>query len=292
VHDDWGNARFPLVPGHEGVGLVKKAGSHVKHLKLGDRVGIGWMRDSCTACEYCLKGEENICLKGYTALMFGAKTNSGCFAKVVRCKAKFTFPIPDSISSEHAAPLLCAGITVYQPLSRMVRVPGVSIGIAGIGGLGHLGLQFARKLGCHVVALSTSDSKEAMAKEFGAHDFINISNEAAIKKAESTLDGLLITSPNDVDWAKYFSLLKPNGRMVVVGIPNTKITIPTIPLVFGQKSLEGSIVGGSSKMMEMLRFCAIHKIVPLVETFPFEKINEAMKYVKENKARFRVVLKH
>lgn len=285
--NDWGVSKFPLVAGHEVVGLVTEIGAKVTHFKTGDRVGCGWIRNSCRLCDHCLKGEENICRRGYTGLIVG---NHGGFADKLRINADFVYKIPDALDSASAAPLLCAGITVYTPLRTYIKNPGMKVGIIGIGGLGHLAIKFARAMGAEVTAISSSSNKEAEAKEFGAHHFQLWGNAETMKEAIASFDLLLTTASAELDWDLAFSLLANNGVLCFLGIPVSSINVPLIPLIFGQKSVAGSVVGGRKFMTEMLEFAAINQIKPMIETMPLSQINEAMDQVAANKARYRIVL--
>ncbi len=284
--NDWGVSKFPLVAGHEVVGIVTEAGKDVTTLKKGDRVGLGWIRNSCRVCYHCLQGEENICKQGFTGLIVG---NHGGFADKVRSPADFAYKIPDALDSASAAPLLCAGITVYTPLRTYIKYPGMKVGIVGIGGLGHLAIKFARAMGAEVTVLSSHADKEAEAKEFGAHHFYQWGSESA-QDLTGSLDLLVSTSSAELDWDLAFSLLGNNGVLCFLGIPVSSINVPLIPLIFGQKSVVGSVVGGRRFMQEMLDFAAINQIKPMIQTMPLSQVNEAMDLVLAGKARYRIVL--
>ncbi|GCL41123.1 NAD(P)-dependent alcohol dehydrogenase [Anabaena sp. FACHB-1250] len=284
--NDWNVSKFPLVAGHEVVGNVTQIGAEVSGIKIGDRLGFGWISNSCRVCDACLRGEENICRQGYKGLIVG---NNGGFANKLRACADFAYKIPDNLDSASAAPLLCAGITVYTPLRTYIKYPGAKVGVLGIGGLGHLAIKFAEAMGAEVTAFSTSSDKEAEAKEFGAHYFYNWKN-TEIKAASGTLDLLLCTVSSEIDWNKAFGLLANNGVLCLVGLPVSTLNIPLLPLVFGQKAIAGSVVGGRRFMKEMLEFAAIHQIKPMIETIPISQINAAMDRVVANKARYRIVL--
>lgn len=285
--NDWGVSQFPLVAGHEVVGEVTDVGNKVTNLKPGDRVGCGWIRNSCRTCDYCLSGEENICRQGYTGLIVG---NHGGFADKLRINADFVYKIPEQLDSASAAPLLCAGITVYTPLRTYIKHPATRVGIIGIGGLGHLAIKFAKAMGAEVTAFSSSPSKEAEAKEFGAHHFVKWGTAEEMKYLTNSLDLLLTTSSAELDWDLAFSLLANNGVLCFLGIPVSSINVPLIPLIFGQKSIAGSVVGGRKFMQEMLEFAALNQITPMIETMPLGEINQAMDKVGANKARYRIVL--
>ena len=285
--NDWNVSKFPLVAGHEVVGNVTQIGAEVTGIKIGVRLGFGWISNSCRVCDACLRGEENICRQGYKGLIVG---NHGGFANKLRACADFAYKIPDNLDSASAAPLLCAGITVYNPLRTYIKYPGAKVGVLGIGGLGHLAIKFAEAMGAEVTAFSTSSDKEAEAKEFGAHYFYNWKNTEQIKAASATLDLLLCTVSSEIDWNKAFGLLANNGVLCLVGLPVSTLNIPLLPLVFGQKAIAGSVVGGRRFMKEMLEFAAIHQIKPMIETIPISQINAAMDRVVANKARYRIVL--
>ncbi len=209
--NDWNVSSFPLVAGHEVVGIITQVGEDVDTLKIGDRVGYGWIRNACRACDTCLRGEENICRQGYTGLIVG---NHGGFANKLRACADFAYKIPDALDSASAAPLLCAGITVYTPLRTYIKYPGMKVGVLGIGGLGHLAIKFARAMGAEVTAFSTSANKEAEAKEFGAHNFCLWHN---VEDFVGKQDLIISTVSGEIDWDKGFSLLANNGIFWAAG---------------------------------------------------------------------------
>jgi uncharacterized zinc-type alcohol dehydrogenase-like protein len=294
INNLWGVSRYPICPGHEGVGVVSAVGTHVQNLAVGDRVGIAWVRDSCGRCENCLRGQENICLNGYTCVMlgeYGGVKNNGAYSRDIRIHEKFATKIPDGISDLHAAPLLCAGSTVYNALRDNIHRPCQRVAIVGIGGLGHLAIQMARFMGANVTAISSSSDKRDYCHELGAHAFVNLNVPEEMEAVKASFELILYCSSSSSDWSQWFKLLQPGSNFCLVGIPKDEITIPVIPLVFGQWAITGSIVAGSHYLNEMMHFCDTHKIYPLVEEWDFERVNEAIQYVVENKARFRVVLK-
>jgi len=289
--DDWGASGFPFIPGHEVVGEVVARGEAVKKFDIGDRVGVGWIKNSCGGCAHCLRGEENICVKGYTGLI--TVGGMGGFQPVMRTSAAFSYKIPDNLDSASAAPLLCAGVTVYAPLRKHITRPGMKVAVMGIGGLGHLGLQFARAMGAEVTGIDVFPEKAAEAKSFGAHHFLRFD---AIKPAEmgadAKFDVVLNCASGKLDFKLLLELLQTDGSLVQVGIPGggALITLPLQDVVFNQKKLAGSIVGGRADMQEMLDFAALHGIKPAVERMPLSKVNEAMDRVQAGKARYRIVL--
>ncbi|GAX72598.1 hypothetical protein CEUSTIGMA_g54.t1 [Chlamydomonas eustigma] len=284
--DDWGVSKFPFIPGHEVVGYVAAKGSEVRHLEVGDRVGYAWIKDSCHGCQNCYTGHENLCLKGYTGLITGG--GMGGWQNYMRAPAYFAFKIPDGLDSVSAAPLLCAGVTVYAPLKRLITKPGTRVSVIGIGGLGHLALQFAAALGAEVTAISTSPDKEAEARKFGATNFVV--GEEGCKAISGTQDVVINTVSSKNDYEAQMALLRPDGTLCIVGLPVDKITVGVLDVVFNQKKICGSIVGGRSDMAEMLQFAAIKGIKPQCETMPLSQVNEAVQKVLANKARYRIVL--
>jgi len=286
IHDDWYMSQYPFIPGHEIIGRVTAVGGLVRGLVNGQRVGIGWQRGACLACEWCLSGQENLC-PANEATCVG---HHGGFAQAIRIDSRFVYDIPESLPSTHAGPLLCAGLTVYSPLRRYGITPPMKVGVVGIGGLGHLALQYARAFGCEVTAFTTSPDKEKEAQHYGAHRVINAGNLADLEKMAGTLDFILSTVFADLNWAAYVNILRPNGKLCLVGAPLSAIPIPAFPLIMGQKSLCGSVIGGRNMMREMLEFSARHSILPQIEQFPMERVNEALERVEKNQARYRVVL--
>ena len=288
IDNDWGISTYPLVPGHEIVGTVTATGEGVKEFAAGRRVGIGWQRGSCLRCEYCLRGEEQLCTSNQATCV----GHYGGFANAIRMDSRFVFPIPESLASEQAAPLLCGGITVYSPLRFYGVQPPMRLGVIGIGGLGHLAVQFARAFGCEVTAFSSTPGKEGEAKDLGAHEFIWTGDRTALKRAGSSLDFIISTVSADIDWARYLNILRPNGRLCIVGAPPGPVTFPVTPLLLGRKSVCGSVIGGRGIMREMLEFAARHKIGARVEAVPMGEVNRAIQKVRDNTARYRMVLKN
>ncbi len=287
IDGDWGKDIYPLVPGHEVIGTVVKVGENVTHLKKAQRVGVGWQSGSCMQCEWCVKGEENLCHHDVATCV----GRFGGFAERLITDSRFAFPIPDNLDSEKAAPLLCAGITVYSPLKRWITSPSLKVGVIGIGGLGHLALQFANRFGCEVTALSTSSFKKEDTKSLGAKHFVLLTNQRQMKDAFNSLDLILSTTPIHLNWEMIFKLLRPNGKLCIVGALPDDMKIPANPLIVEQKAVLGSVIGSRWMMEEMLIFAARHKIQAQTEVIPLAGVNEAIKKIRANKARFRKVLK-
>ncbi len=287
IDDDWKISQFPLVPGHEIVGTVEKLGSEVRHLEEGARVGIGWQRSACLQCRFCLGGRENLCPKNEATCV----GYHGGFADSIVSDSRFVFPLPDELTSEGAGPLLCGGVTVYSPMNHYGVGHTMSVGVVGIGGLGHLALQFARSIGCEVTAFSSTEDKETEARELGASRFVVTRDREALKSLTGQLDFILSTVFVDLDWVAYLHLLRPGGRLCLVGAPAEPIAFPASSLVVNQLSVSGSVIGGRAMILEMLQLAARHGIKARTELYPLENVNEALARVREGKARYRAVLK-
>jgi len=286
IDNDWGLSKFPFIPGHEIVGTVSAIGSHVRDLAVGQRVGIGWQADSCGICEWCRQGEEHLCAAAQPTCV----GRNGGYAGFIRVNSRFAIPVPEALESENVAPLLCAGITVYSPMRNLGVGPSSRVGIIGIGGLGHLGLQFARAFGAEVTAFSTSTDKEAEAKELGADHFVNTRDNGALKKLAGSFDLLLSTVGVDQDWQAIVNGLRPKGTLCVVGVPPSAISFHAFPLISGQRSIYGSNTGSPRDLHQMLDVAARHGVKAMTESFPMAKANEALVKVKKNQVRYRAVL--
>lgn len=285
IDNDFGISAFPLVPGHEIVGLVTRAGTSVGNFQAGQRVGVGWQKGACMNCEWCAQGAQNLCAQSLPTCLAGY----GGFATSIRVDSRFAIPVPDGLDSATAAPMLCAGITVYSPLSRRVR-PGARVGVIGIGGLGHLALQFARAMGGEVFAFSTSPSKEEEARRYGAHHFVLSSDANQMQKAGRSLDFLLDTATATLDWPAWLATLRPNGTFCLVGAPSGPVTLSAMQMIFGQFRFEASAFGPPSQIAEMFRFAVTHNIRTAVEVVPLAEVNAALAKVRKYEARYRMVL--
>jgi uncharacterized zinc-type alcohol dehydrogenase-like protein len=286
IDNDWGFSKFPFVPGHEIVGTVSLVGAGVRDLAVGQRVGIGWQADSCGICEWCRQGDEHLCAASQPTCV----GRNGGYADSIRVNSRFAIPVPEVLESENVAPLLCAGITVYSPLRNHGVRPSSRVGVIGIGGLGHLGLQFAKAFGAEVTAFSTSTEKEDEAKELGADHFVNTRDNGALKKIAGSFDFLLSTVGADQDWQSIVNSLRPKGTLCVVGVPPSPISIQAFPLIAGQRSISGSPTGSPRDLYEMLDVAARHGVKAVTERFPMAKANEALVRVKKNQVRYRAVL--
>ena len=286
ISNDWGISQYPFIPGHEIIGTVSAVGAGVHSLKVGERVGLGWQSNSCGECEWCTRGMENLCLTAEATCVH----RHGGYASRVQANARFVIPIPEALASENTAPLLCAGITVYNPLRSHNINPSSRVGIVGIGGLGHIAIQFARVFGAEVTAFSTSAAKEQEARALGAHHFVNTRETRAIKEVAGSMDFILSTINADQDWGVYIQALRPTGTLCLVGIPPSPIAIQAFPLISGVRSITGNPTGSPHRIREMLDVAARHGVKAQVESFPMAKANEAIEKVKKNKVRYRAVL--
>ncbi|MCL1475280.1 NAD(P)-dependent alcohol dehydrogenase [Argonema antarcticum] len=286
VDNEWGQSRYPLVPGHEVVGEVVEIGSQVKHLKIGDRVGVGWQMSSCLQCRDCLKGNENLCNESKGLIVNGY----GGFADYVALDSRFAFAIPAGIETEIAGPLLCGGITVYSALRHAGMTSGQEIGVIGVGGLGHMAVQFASKLGNKVTVFTTSQDKAEFATQLGASHVVVVPPGESPPAPSRQLDIIISTVPQSLDWGAYLEYLNSDGTFTIVGVAIEPLSIPLWPLLSKRRRIMGSPIGGRAMIMEMLSVASNFGIKPIVETFPFEQVNEAMEKVRANKVRYRAVL--
>jgi alcohol/geraniol dehydrogenase (NADP+) len=286
ISNDWGISQYPFIPGHEVIGKVSAVGSAVRSVKAGDRVGLGWQSNSCGECDWCMRGMENLCPKSEATCVH----RNGGYADRVRANSRFVIPIPEALDSESAAPLLCGGITVYNPLRTNGVNPASRVGVVGIGGLGHLAIQFARVFGAEVSAFSTSTGKEEEARSLGAQHFINTRESKAMKEAAGSFDFILSTINADQDWGVYINALRPTGTLCFVGVPPSPIAVHAFPLVAGMRSISGNPTGSPYQLKEMLDVAARHGVKAQTERFAMTKANEAIEKVKKNKVRYRAVL--
>jgi uncharacterized zinc-type alcohol dehydrogenase-like protein len=286
IANDWGMSQYPFIPGHEVVGTVSALGARVRGLEVGQRVGLGWQSNSCGICEWCIRGMENLCPESEGTCVH----RHGGYADRVRANARFVVPIPEALESENAAPLLCGGITVYNPLRTHGVNPSSRVGIVGIGGLGHIAIQFARVFGAEVTAFSTSATKEEEARALGAHNFVNTRESKSMKEVAGTLDFVLNTANADQDWGVFVQALRPTGTLCFVGVPPSPVSVSAFPLIAGLRTITGSPIGSPHQLREMLDVAARHGVKAQIESFPMAKANAAIEKVKKNKVRYRAVL--
>ena len=260
IDNEWGMSSYPLVPGHEVIGTIIAAGERVKKVKVGQRVGLGWQAGSCMSCKPCLSGDQNQCVSGQATI----GGHHGGFADRVRCNWEWAIPLPEKLGSAVAGPLFCGGVTVFNPIVQFGVVPTQRVGVIGIGGLGHMALQFLNKWGCEVTAFTSSDSKRDEAIGMGAHKVVNSRDSAAMKKIGGSLDFVLSTVNVELDWPAIINTLGPKGRLALVGAVLKPIPVAAFSLISGQKSVSGSAIGNISTTETMLDFCARHGIEILV----------------------------
>jgi len=295
ARDEWGGSLFPMVPGHEIVGIVKQVGSAVTKFAPGDRVGVGCFVDSCRTCPSCNEGLENYCENQFTGT-YNSKTrdgsalNFGGYSNQIVVDERFVLKVSDKLDPAGVAPLLCAGITTYSPLRHWKVGPGKKVGVVGLGGLGHMALKFAHSFGAHVVCFTTSLPKVADAKRLGADEVILSNSEEEMAKAAGTFDFILDTVSANHDLNAYLSLLKRDGTMCLVGAPSEAAAVHAFGLVMGRKRLVGSLVGGLPETQEMLDYCAEHGITSDIEIIPMAMINEAYDRVLKSDVKYRFVI--
>jgi len=288
MNNDWGMTTYPIVPGHEVVGEVIAAGNAVKNIKVGDKVGVGWFSGSCMSCHECMDGSHHLC----ASAEFTIGGRHGGFADYVRSHWFWAIPLPEGINLDKAGPLLCGGITVFNP----ILIAGVKatdkVGVIGIGGLGHMALKFLNKWGCEVIAFSSNPSKKESILAMGATKVVDSTNPEELAKIAGTLNFILNTANVTLDWNSYLVALAPKGKFHNVGAVLEPLAIPAFTLLTGQKSVTGSPLGSPALTRTMLEFCVRHDIYPITEEFPMAKVNEALAHLESGKARYRIVLKN
>jgi uncharacterized zinc-type alcohol dehydrogenase-like protein len=295
ARDEWGGSVFPMVPGHEIAGVVRAVGPKVTKYKVGDHVGVGCFVDSCRHCSSCTQGLDQYCLEGATLTYNGyerdKKTLSqGGYSNVIVVDENYVMRIPSSLPLDKAAPLLCAGITLYSPLMHWEAGPGKKVAILGLGGLGHMGVKIARALGADVTVLSHSDRKREDALRMGAHHFISTSDRKVFEQYANHFDLIVNTVSAGIDMGDYFGLLKVDGTLVVVGVPDEPLTFHPSSLIGRRRSYSGSMIGSTRETQEMLDFCAQHEIAPEIEVIAPAQINEAWERVVKSDVRYRFVI--
>jgi alcohol dehydrogenase (NADP+) len=295
ARNEWGMTVYPIVPGHEIVGKVTAVGNQVKKFKVGDLSGIGCLVDSCRECDNCKEGLEQYCLQGAVFSYNGFERDGsgityGGYSKSILCHEDFVLHISDKLDLAASAPLLCAGITTYSPLRFWKVGKGTKVGILGLGGLGHMGVKLAVAMGAEVTMLSHTASKEKDAKRLGAHQFILTTDEEQVKKVTGYFDFILDTVSAQHDYNFYLAMLRTNGKMVCVGVPPEPTPVHSMSLIFGRKSLGGSLIGGLPETQEMLDFCAEHNIVSDIELIAIKDINTAYERLLKSDVKYRFVI--
>lgn len=290
IDNEWGMANYPFIPGHEAIGKIVAVGTQVSQDRIGQRVGLGWQSASCNHCKNCGVGKEYLCLNegeiGQTIV-----GRHGAWADRVRSQARWAIPIPEKLNPALAGPLMCAGTTVWSPMRHYGVRPGMNTAVLGVGGLGHLAVQFLAKMGTQVTGISSTRSKEASTRELGATDFIATKDSPEdLEKATGRFDFILSTVSANMPWDAYINALAPEGTLVLCGVPSAPIEFMFFPLMLGEKKVGGGRSGAPSDTQAMLEFCATHKIAPMCEQFAIKDINQAVQHVRDGKARYRAVV--
>lgn len=288
IENHWEMTAYPIVPGHEIAGTVTAVGKIVQNVKPGDRVGLGWYSKSCMTCDTCLAGDHNLCASSEQTIV----GRHGGFADKVRCHWSWAIPIPDKLDIKSAGPLFCGGITVFNPIIQYCVKPTDRVAVVGIGGLGHMAIQFLAKWGCHVTALTSSANKATEATRFGAHEILDSRSDKALEAAVGSFDFLLVTANVTLNWPLYLGTLRPKGRLHIVGAVMEPVPVPVFSLLVRQLSVSSSPLGSPATTLEMLEFCKRHSIAPQIEVYPMSRVNEALEHLKAGKARYRIVLEN
>ncbi|CAM4412622.1 NADPH-dependent aldehyde reductase Ahr [Zobellia nedashkovskayae] len=288
MNNEWGMTQYPLVPGHEIIGEVVAAGNAVKNIKVGDKVGLGWLSASCMSCQQCMEGSHHLCKKSQSTIV----GRHGGFADYVRGHWSWAIPLPQAIDLSKAGPLLCGGITVFNPIILADVKPTDTVGVIGIGGLGHMAIKFLKHWGCEVIAFSSNPAKKEEILAMGATKVINSRDPKELEAIAGSLNFILNTTNVSLDWNSYLTTLAPKGRLHTVGAVLEPMAIPAFGLIGGEKTVGGSPIGSPALTKTMLEFCVRHTIYPTVEEFPMEKVNEAIEHLEKGNARFRIVLKN
>lgn len=295
ARDEWGGSMFPMVPGHEIVGTVTAVGSQVTRFQVGDLAGVGCMVDSCKACAACNDGFEQYCDRGFTGTYNSFERGSkivtqGGYADKITVREDFVLKISPRLDLKAVAPLLCAGVTTYSPLKHWKVGPGQTVGVIGLGGLGHMAVKFASSFGAKVVVFTTSESKQKDALRLGADSVVVSTQPGAFDRYRGRLDFILNTVAADLDFNPYMSCLKRDGHLVVVGVSDTPLKFEAFSLIASRRSIAGSLIGGIKETQEMLDYCAEKKIVSDVELIPIQQINTAFERVVKSQVKYRFVI--
>ncbi len=295
VQNDWGGAKYPVVPGHEIVGRVIELGSKVKKYKVGDHVAVGCMVDSCLQCDQCHNGEEQFCREGLVGTYSGkdritGEITKGGYSKHIVVREEFVLSVPEGLDLAKCAPILCAGITTYSPLRTWNVGPGSRVAVIGLGGLGHMAIKIAAAMGAHVTAISRSESKKQQVLSYGAKSLLVSTDADAMAAYANQFDLIINTIPVKHDFTPYMPLLDIDGTQVLVGQIGAMEEPSTVPLLMGRRRVAGSLIGGIAQTQEILDFCALHNILPEVEMIKMDQINEAFDKLKQGDMASRFVI--
>ncbi len=288
INNEWGISRYPLVPGHEVIGIVVSVGESVTQFRPGQNVGLGWHSDYCQQCQSCRNGDHNLCFSAQPTIV----GRHGGFADKVRANQASVVALPEQIDKQSAGPLFCGGITVFNPLVQFDVQAGDQVAVIGIGGLGHLALQFLRAWGCEVTAFTSTDAKTEEAISMGAHHTLNSCDAQSIKSARNRFDMILSTVNVSLDWNFYLQTLAPKGRLNFVGIPIDPMALRVQMLLGKQLSVSASPVGSPETITKMLEFAAQHQIKPVAQYYAFSEVNEAIERLHRGEVRYRAILRH
>ena len=288
LNNDWGSSVYPVVAGHEIIGTIIGLGSEARGLQLGQRVGIGWTAESCQHCDYCIAGDQVMCNGGSKATIVD---HAGGFAEKVRADWQWAIPLPDDLDPQSAGPLLCGGITVFDPLLKHQIQSVHHVGVIGIGGLGHMAIKLLKAWGCEITAFTSSLDKTPELIEMGADHVVNSRDSAALKDQYGKFDLLLSTVNVSLDWKSYLHTLAPHGTVHMLGLILEPMQVPVGTLIGGNKSVTGSPTGSPAALRQLLKFAARKNIAPQIELFPMSQINEAIERLHSGQVRYRVVLK-
>jgi uncharacterized zinc-type alcohol dehydrogenase-like protein len=295
AREEWGPSLFPMVPGHEIVGIVTEIGAAVDKFKVGDRIGIGVFIDSCRTCAPCKAGLQQYCEAGMTGTYNGYERDGktvafGGYSDRFVIDQDYAVTVPDNLPLEGVAPLFCAGITLYSPIKHWKVGPGTKVAVMGLGGLGHMGVKFAKALGAHVTVLSHSPAKESDALAMGADAFVATNNGDVFRKHARTFDLILNTISAEIDINKYLSLLALDGTLVVIGLPGKPYAVEVGTLLGARRSMSGSMIGGMTELQEMIDFCGKHNIVSDVEVIKADYVNTAYERTVASDVKYRFVI--
>lgn len=288
INNDWKSSVYPVVAGHEIIGIITQLGSEAKGLKVGQRVGIGWTAESCQHCDPCVSGQQVMCTGGQTATIVG---HAGGFADKVRAGWQWVIPLPEDLDPESAGPLLCGGITVFDPMLKHQIQAIHHVGVIGIGGLGHMAIKLLKAWGCEITAFTSSLDKTEELKAMGADHVVNSRDTVALKAQRGKFDLLLSTVNVTLDWHAYLNSLAPHGTIHILGLVLEPMQIPAGMLIGGAKSVTGSPTGSPAALRQLLKFAARKNIAPQIEVFPMSQLNEAIEHLHSGNARYRIVLK-
>ena len=288
LDNQWGMTAYPFVPGHEVAGRISAVGSHVTAFKVGDRVGLGWNSGYCNQCACCMTGDHNLCSDAEGTIV----GRHGGFADHVRAQATSVVKLPDDLPMDVAGPLFCGGVTVFNPILQYNLSPTSRVAVIGIGGLGHLALQFLRAWGCHVTAFTSSPDKHDELLALGAHATLDSRSKDALKAATGSFDLILSTVNVGLEWNRYINCLKPHGRLHFVGALMEPVQISVFSLMAAQRSISSSPVGSPSTIATMLDFAVRHNIRPQIELFAMKDVNKALTHLRNGSPRYRIVLKN